>query len=286
MVSSPTVGTFAVSSKDRQGRSSVPPALQRIPSSRARQNSSQSVVQLSRKPSSSTKTHGVANGNGLHNTNAEVEKVSGLTVRSAGDVRTNMKESISAKGEHMMEDSTGGDGAADMRGALVVGRRNSDRSIPTENGNGTRTRDRPPSISVTMRAGGGGGGGGDARSKTASKNPTPLSASFATESSRSRPPRGHLDIPTKRSHKKGAGIAAQMAAAAAAAAAQDDEGSSMQGDEDVEDGEGEGGEEPRYCYCNEVSYGEMVGCDADDCPREWFHLDCVGLTRAPAKNGE
>lgn len=22
--------------------------------------------------------------------------------------------------------------------------------------------------------------------------------------------------------------------------------------------------EPRYCYCNEVSYGEMVGCDNDN----------------------
>ena len=53
------------------------------------------------------------------------------------------------------------------------------------------------------------------------------------------------------------------------------------------DGSGEGGgEEPRYCYCGDVSYGEMVGCDADDCSREWFHLSCVGLSRAPAKTGE
>lgn len=51
-------------------------------------------------------------------------------------------------------------------------------------------------------------------------------------------------------------------------------------------GEGGGGEEPRYCYCGDVSYGEMVGCDADDCAREWFHLSCVGLSRAPAKTGE
>ena len=52
-----------------------------------------------------------------------------------------------------------------------------------------------------------------------------------------------------------------------------------------DDEEEEGENEPRYCYCNQVSYGEMVGCDADDCSREWFHLNCVGLTRAPAKNG-
>jgi len=29
--------------------------------------------------------------------------------------------------------------------------------------------------------------------------------------------------------------------------------------------------EPRYCICNQVSYGEMVGCDNGDCPIEWFH---------------
>jgi hypothetical protein len=41
------------------------------------------------------------------------------------------------------------------------------------------------------------------------------------------------------------------------------------------------GDEPRYCYCNEVSYGNMVACDNDDCPREWFHLACVNLEKAP-----
>eukprot|EP00795_Rhopilema_esculentum_P001978 gene1978-17523_t len=39
--------------------------------------------------------------------------------------------------------------------------------------------------------------------------------------------------------------------------------------------------EPRYCLCNQVSYGEMVGCDNPECPIEWFHYGCVGLTEAP-----
>lgn len=43
----------------------------------------------------------------------------------------------------------------------------------------------------------------------------------------------------------------------------------------------EDGDEPRYCYCNEVSYGNMIACDNDDCPREWFHLPCVNLNKAP-----
>ncbi|QRV85897.1 transcriptional regulatory protein PHO23 [Ceratobasidium sp. AG-Ba] len=39
-------------------------------------------------------------------------------------------------------------------------------------------------------------------------------------------------------------------------------------------------DERRYCYCNEVSFGEMVACDGE-CEREWFHLPCVGLQTAP-----
>lgn len=42
-----------------------------------------------------------------------------------------------------------------------------------------------------------------------------------------------------------------------------------------------GEDEPTYCYCNQVSYGEMVACDGDDCEREWFHLACVNLTQPP-----
>ncbi|GAA5948437.1 hypothetical protein JCM3765_001419 [Sporobolomyces pararoseus] len=40
--------------------------------------------------------------------------------------------------------------------------------------------------------------------------------------------------------------------------------------------------EPRYCYCNGVSHGEMMGCDNEDCPIEWFHLVCTGLAKPPA----
>ncbi|XP_072181864.1 inhibitor of growth protein 3-like [Diadema setosum] len=39
--------------------------------------------------------------------------------------------------------------------------------------------------------------------------------------------------------------------------------------------------EPRYCVCNQVSYGEMVGCDNPKCPIEWFHYGCVGITNPP-----
>ncbi|CAH0475634.1 unnamed protein product [Peronospora belbahrii] len=40
--------------------------------------------------------------------------------------------------------------------------------------------------------------------------------------------------------------------------------------------------EPIYCSCRRVSFGQMVGCDNDDCKYEWFHFSCVGLTDQPA----
>lgn len=40
-------------------------------------------------------------------------------------------------------------------------------------------------------------------------------------------------------------------------------------------------QEPLYCYCQNVSYGEMVGCDGEDCKLEWFHLPCLKLAEPP-----
>ncbi|KAI8981986.1 hypothetical protein BDF20DRAFT_444540 [Mycotypha africana] len=39
--------------------------------------------------------------------------------------------------------------------------------------------------------------------------------------------------------------------------------------------------EPLYCYCQQISYGEMVACDNTDCEIEWFHLACVNLKTVP-----
>ncbi|KAH6851225.1 hypothetical protein B0I37DRAFT_429781 [Chaetomium sp. MPI-CAGE-AT-0009] len=87
---------------------------------------------------------------------------------------------------------------------------------------------------------------------------------------------------TKRDSGKAAAGAASAkggsGAAAVAAAAPDDD------DDDEE--EQEVADEDLYCYCNQVSYGEMVACDGDGCPREWFHLECVGLKVAPKVNAK
>ncbi|SCV69346.1 BQ2448_2366 [Microbotryum intermedium] len=39
--------------------------------------------------------------------------------------------------------------------------------------------------------------------------------------------------------------------------------------------------EPTYCFCERVSFGQMVGCENEDCSREWFHFECVGLDAPP-----
>ena len=39
--------------------------------------------------------------------------------------------------------------------------------------------------------------------------------------------------------------------------------------------------EPTYCLCHQVSYGEMIGCDNLECPIEWFHFVCVDLKTKP-----
>ncbi|EKM53645.1 uncharacterized protein PHACADRAFT_163954 [Phanerochaete carnosa HHB-10118-sp] len=54
-----------------------------------------------------------------------------------------------------------------------------------------------------------------------------------------------------------------------------------EGEDDVEDEameeNGDQEDEQVYCFCQKLSYGEMVGCDNEDCRYQWFHLNCVNL---------
>ncbi|KAJ5942263.1 Zinc finger PHD-finger [Penicillium verrucosum] len=102
-----------------------------------------------------------------------------------------------------------------------------------------------------------------------SKTSTPILPAFTEPSQQhARPTRSRDSASTKRTQKKP--IPQPIIPS-------DDE-SLHEGDDEDEEGE------PRYCYCNEISFGEMVACDNDACPREWFHLSCVGLTKPPGKN--
>lgn len=40
-------------------------------------------------------------------------------------------------------------------------------------------------------------------------------------------------------------------------------------------------DETTYCICQQISYGEMIFCENDTCPIEWFHFSCVDLTAKP-----
>jgi hypothetical protein len=39
--------------------------------------------------------------------------------------------------------------------------------------------------------------------------------------------------------------------------------------------------EPKYCMCNQVSFGRMIACDNPQCQIEWFHFACVKLEEEP-----
>lgn len=103
-----------------------------------------------------------------------------------------------------------------------------------------------------------------------SKTSTPILSTFAETQPRARPTRSNDPAPKRNAKKPAIPVPAIPS----------DEESLHEGDDEDEDGE------PRYCYCDQVSFGEMVACDNDACPREWFHLSCVGLTKPPGKNGE
>ncbi|KAH9052877.1 hypothetical protein EDB83DRAFT_2619390 [Lactarius deliciosus] len=54
-----------------------------------------------------------------------------------------------------------------------------------------------------------------------------------------------------------------------------------EGEDDVEEGNGDEDEDNEdktlYCFCQKMSYGEMVACDNAECTYQWFHLPCVNL---------
>ncbi|PIL37396.1 transcription factor [Ganoderma sinense ZZ0214-1] len=56
----------------------------------------------------------------------------------------------------------------------------------------------------------------------------------------------------------------------------DDEDAEGEEDEAGEDG-GDAEDQELYCYCQKLSYGEMIACDNEECKYQWFHLSCVDL---------
>lgn len=62
----------------------------------------------------------------------------------------------------------------------------------------------------------------------------------------------------------------------------DDEDANVSAADGVEGDEGEEeSDDTKYCFCQSVSYGDMVACDNDDCEYQWFHWGCVGIQSEP-----
>lgn len=119
-----------------------------------------------------------------------------------------------------------------------------------------------------------------------SKTSTPVVSTFAESQTRARSSRNNnatkdseTAATTKRNTHKKSNSTVSAAYKAKIAQQEEEEESSREGDDEDDESE------PRYCYCNQVSFGEMVACDNDACPTEWFHLSCVGLAKPPGRNG-
>jgi hypothetical protein len=258
LASSPIRSTFPESNIVK--KPSPPPTTASRPAVvRGRQNSTQSVAEK-RAPSVASNKQ---------NSNGTPDLIAAAVVigKSIPEVKPATKEiTANPKGEHMPEDA----GREDLAtvGALIGSRKDGAVKRDDTETNG----DAMQGIQITTIT---------TKSGRASKPSTPAIPSFP-EPLRSRSSRTALETTSsnKRSHKKGAGAAAQLLAQQNTEA--DDSASNIQDDDEEADVDAD---EPTYCYCNGVSYGEMVGCDADGCEREWFHLDCVGLKVAPKING-
>ncbi|KAI2617448.1 hypothetical protein GGR54DRAFT_631385 [Hypoxylon sp. NC1633] len=225
-------------------------------SSRARQNSIQSTVEnVRQRPASSASNR----PNGATTATPELVAVAN-GIRPPADIKSSKELATAIKIEASKEEA----------GLAIAGTSSTTtRSKTPAKVDDTESKGEPiqtPSATTTTIV--------TTKSGRASKPSTPALGSFPEPPPRSRSSRNASTANAKRSHKKGA--AQQLAARAA----DEDANSSAQGDDegDVD------ADEPLYCYCNGVSYGEMVACDADDCEREWFHLDCVGLKAAPPSN--
>ncbi|ETN43242.1 uncharacterized protein HMPREF1541_02401 [Cyphellophora europaea CBS 101466] len=305
LASSPLAGTFG---KDAYKRS---PALGTVRpvSARARQNSSQAETSRAKPPSSSSSQRAPS---GLASSSApDVKSTAAAPGKSNSEAKNNAKESTNARRDRILEDETASNGDAS---ALLE--RRASKTKPDLDKLSTRANSPRPSVmALNMDRVGRGrasktstpvvGSFGDADSSSANGNGA---SHHNSKNKRLVRPRAQYDglhdslspkgLPAKRMHKKSGSIAAPQSSQQMAARMKEEAENQMMmmstttsatpdemevggGEEEGEEGEEEGADEERYCYCQTGSYGEMVACDNEQCPREWFHLECIGLKSVP-----
>ncbi|WYZ40580.1 hypothetical protein EsH8_IV_000921 [Colletotrichum jinshuiense] len=136
------------------------------------------------------------------------------------------------------------------------------------------------------------------RGKTMSQEPQPSLAADRTRraSTARNTPAPEQRLPSKRTRKPVPGIVSKTNAGGSSAvgkrkaapkkkrAQKKEKGQPIEIElEEDDEGNPIDPNEPRYCDCNRVSFGEMIACDNENCDKEWFHLECVGMTHIPAR---
>lgn len=200
---------------------------------------------------------------------------SGSTVVSGSSVGT-----VSAGGERVSTASTAG----------TVGTGNTDRGTKRAR----RTRTETNSASGSTGSGGGNGNGGSATQDVNNSDSNLNSDSPAAKASAQV---SQSTASSSATQKKGAAAAAGNAggkkkkrktrgATGSANTSQTGGAGSQNTSRDARDDtppieEQIDPDEPTYCLCDQISFGEMILCDNDLCPIEWFHFSCVSLLTKP-----
>lgn len=286
LASSPTRATFSTATR----RDYSPSAAPQRPT-RPRQNSTMSVRSTAndyRPRNGSTSYHNKATTNGLH-TSAGTTNFTSKTIPEA---KSSMKDVYTHSDSHQMHDqdlihtALTMDGSSSIRSLkreetepLDTTTNYSERrhrgSFPKPNVNAplqsVETADAQPMLRARSSRGNGNG-----NSISSKAPPRPISRSPAPTNA--FPRRAHEKRYTGRSSPASA-LTSHLEGSPSHLAGTDDEGA----DSDVASVDADP-DEPRYCFCNQTSHGFMVACDDEDCRREWFHLECVGLKEAPPEN--
>ena len=280
--SSPTRGAFPITT----ARVSSPA---RQPTSKPRQQPIHSLVQDSargRRPSSASSTR--KNGN-------SVETSTSRHGKPGHD--DNAPEDASVRAEGTGDQSP-------TRSAQQAGGRRRESIVKSERPEGVSIRQLPK-----MEEGPTSTAGRHSRAASRSSKPaTPISAAFGeavplmrsrstrngTKESNGAPSPTVAPSSPKRPHKKGGNGTVILAPGSLGTSEEPEERrptrrastikNSGDGATDTPGEEVDDEDEPRYCTCNRVSFGEMIACDNDRCPTEWFHLECVDLTKVPKKD--
>ncbi|KAM0209605.1 hypothetical protein ACHAPA_000459 [Fusarium lateritium] len=255
--------------------SPVPVPTPSIVPTRSRQNSIQTATVENNKAPSTTSAPSKPNGSAVNT--PVIGPPTNNTLRNGTELKLPKETSLPVKTENPKKEVERTEAASapptTVTNANITAATNSnkkDPKKPEENDRKSESLPPAPQIStVTTKSG------------RASKPSTPALATFQEAvQPRSRSSRNNDGAGVGKKNQKKLGPTIH---AAVAQLADEDTNSSMQGDEDDGDIDAD---EPTYCYCNGVSYGEMVACDADECPREWFHLECVGLKVAPTSKAK